>query len=99
MLLPEAFLYRVQLAVFGQPFDRGDVGAVSLDGEDGAGLGAAAVDEHRARPALARVAADVRSGQEKLLAQEVDEEQSRLHVSFAHLAIDRHRDVSHVSPP
>ena len=97
MLLPEAFLQRVQLAVLGQTLDRGDLGAVGLDGEDRAGLDAAAVDQHRARAALARVAADVRAGQQQLLAQEVDEEQARLDVALAHLAVDGHRDVSHGS--
>jgi hypothetical protein len=34
-------------------------------------------------------------GQEKLLAQEVDEEQARFHVAFAHLAVDGYGNVSH----
>ena len=97
MLFPEAFLQRVELAVLGQTLDRGDLGAVGLDGEDGARLDAPPVDEHRAGAALAGVAADVCAGQVELLAQEVHEEQARLHLRLAHLAVDRHRDLGHVS--
>ena len=98
VLFPEAFLQGVQLAVLGQAFNRRDLRAIGLDGEDGARLGAAAVDEHRAGTALAGVAADVGAGQEQLLAEEVDEEQPGFHVRFSYLAIDGHRDVSHMSP-
>ena len=44
-----------------------------------------AVDEHGARAAVRRVAADVRPGQPELLAQEVDEQQPRLDVGRARL--------------
>jgi hypothetical protein len=80
VLVPEAFLHRVQAAVRGKPLDGRDVGAVGLHREDGARLGAAAVDDHGAGAALARVAADVRAGEEQLLAEEVDQQQARLHV-------------------
>ena len=60
-----------------------DLGAVGLHREQRAGLDAAAVDQDGAGAALARVAADVRAGQEKVLAQEVDQEHARLDVGFA----------------
>src|SRR3954470_4310588 len=43
VLLPEAFLHRMELAVGGEPFDGGDRAAVGLDREHRAGLDAAAV--------------------------------------------------------
>src|SRR5260370_40955273 len=63
VFFPERLLDRVQLAVWlGEAFDGLDVGAVGLNGEDGARLHGDAVDQDRARAALRRVAADVRSG-------------------------------------
>ena len=99
VLLPEALLQRMQLAVLGaSPSMVVTVGAVGLHGEDRARLRAAAVDEHRARAALARVAADVRAGQVELFAQEVHEQRARLDVRLAHLAVDGDRDLRHGSP-
>ena len=95
VLFPEALLQRVQLAVRRQPFDGRDRRAVGLHREHRAGLRAAAVDEHRAGAALARVAADVRAGEAEMLAQEVHEQQARLDVALRDLAVDRHRDLSH----
>src|SRR5688572_21679796 len=59
VLLPEALLQGMQLTLRGKPLDRGDRGAIGLDGEHRARLHAAAIDEHGARAALAGVAADV----------------------------------------
>src|SRR5207244_3642103 len=59
VLFPEALLHRVQLAVAREPFDGRDGAAVGLHREHRARFRAPAVDEHRARAALARVAADV----------------------------------------
>ena len=98
MFFPEAVLQRVQLTVLRESFDRGDLGALGLHGEDRAGLGAAAVDEDRAGAALAGVAADVRAGQIQLLAQEVHEECARLDVRFAHLAVHVDRNLGHGVP-
>jgi hypothetical protein len=86
-VFPEAFLQRVQLIALGETFDGDNVGAVCLDREDGAGLGASPVDEHRAGAALARVAANVCAGEVQVFAQEMDEEHPRLHVSFSYLAV------------
>src|SRR5262245_2509472 len=73
VLLPEGFLEGVELAV-GQALDRGHARPVRLDGEHRAGLHGLTVQEHRARPALARVAADVGAGEPQRFAQEVNEE-------------------------
>ena len=77
----------------GHALDRLDLGAVGLDGEHRAGLGALAVDVDRARAAVARVAADVRAGQPEDVAQQMDEQEPRLDVGLAGLAVDGERDV------
>src|SRR5689334_3754642 len=55
VLLVEAFLDRVELALFLETFDGLDVAPVGLHGEDGAGLDGDAVQENRARAAVRRV--------------------------------------------
>jgi hypothetical protein len=42
---------------------------------------------------MTRVASDVRARQAERLAQEVDEQEARLDVCLAGLAVDRHGDV------
>src|SRR5436190_18227255 len=78
VLLPEAFLDRVELAVLGHPFDGRDLGAVGLDRKHGAGLHRLALEMNGAGAALAGVAPHVRAGQPRQLANEVDEQQPRL---------------------
>src|SRR4029079_2536323 len=56
--------------------------------EDRARLDRAAVDVHRASAALRGVAADVRSGQLQLLAQELDEQRARIDRPADGLAVD-----------
>src|SRR6267143_869662 len=92
VLLPEPLLNRVELAVLRQPLDRHDVGAVRLDGEEGAGLDGLAVHDDRAGAALARVTADVRPGEADGLADVVDQEQAGLDFMAVALAVDRHLD-------
>ena len=69
----------MQLAVPRQSLDGRDLGAVSLDRENRAGLRAAAINEDRAGAALARVAADVGTRQVELVAQHVREQGARLY--------------------
>ena len=78
MLLAEALLDRVQLGAVGQPLHRLDLAAVDLHGEVCARLDRDTVDEDGARATARRVATDVRAGEVELLAQEVDQQQSRL---------------------
>src|SRR5438093_2874852 len=58
VLVPERLLDRVQLAILGHALDRLQVLALRLDGEHRAALHGFAVDEDRARAALAGVAPD-----------------------------------------
>ncbi|GAC1467839.1 MAG: hypothetical protein PVSMB1_16770 [Gemmatimonadaceae bacterium] len=95
MLLPEAFLQRMQVTVLGQALDRGDRRAVGLDRKDRAGLRAPAVDEDGAGSTLTGVAPDVRARQTQLFAEEVDEKDTRINVALANLPVDGHRDVGH----
>src|SRR6266446_301985 len=99
VLLPEALLDRMELAVLGQALDRHDVGAVRLDGEEVAGFDGLTVHEDRARAALARVTADVRPGEAHGLADVVHQEKAGLHFVAVALAVDRHLDWQfHDSP-
>src|SRR5262249_54236829 len=100
VLLPEPLLDRMQLAVLGQPFDRHDLGAVALDGEERARLHRLTVHDDGARAALARVATDVGAGEPDVLADVVDEQEAGLHLVTDRLAVDRHLHWQfHVSPP
>src|SRR6266550_5365564 len=93
VLVPEGLLERLEGRPVGHPLDRPDLGAVRLDGEHRARLGALAVHVDRAGTAVARVAADVRTGEQEHIAQEVDEEQPGLDVGFADLAVDGEADM------
>src|SRR5690606_37388963 len=81
VLLPEAFLDRVQLAVLGHALDRRDLSTISLDRQDGARLDRLAVQMDRAGAALAGVAANVRAGKPKVLAQEMNEQRPGLDIA------------------
>src|SRR5260370_37760207 len=93
VLVPERLLDRVQLAVFGHALDRGQALALGLDRKHGAALDGFAVDQDRARAALARVAADTASGEPELVAQVVHEQESRLDLSLVLAAVDGGRDL------
>src|SRR5713226_4073485 len=90
VLLPEGVLDRVQLAVLGHAFDRGDLRAVGLDGQHGAGLHGLAIQMDGAGPALAGVAAHVRAREPGQLADEVHEQEPGLDVMRVSDAIDGH---------
>ena len=95
VLFPEALLHRMQLPFRREAFDRRHRRAVGLHREDRARLRAPAVDEHGARAALARVTADMGSGEIEMLAQEMHEQRARLDVRLAHLAVDGDGDWDH----
>ena len=80
VLLKEALLQRMELAVLFEAFDGHDLAAVGLHGEDRARLDGAAVHDDRAGAAVARVAPDVGAGEPQVLAEEVDQQQPRLDV-------------------
>ena len=93
--LAERLLHRVQLAVGGQPLDRGDLGAVGLDGQHVARLHAAAVEVHRAGAAVAGVAADDGAGLAELLAQVLHQQHPGFDVVGDLLAVDGEADPRH----
>src|SRR2546423_15699159 len=62
MLLPEAFLHRMQFAIRSQTFDGRDIRAVCLDRKHRARLYSLPVENHRACAADGSLAADVRAG-------------------------------------
>ncbi len=100
VVLDERALDRVQPAVGRESLDRGDRGAGRLQREHRAALHGAAVEENRARSALARVAADVCARQPEPVSQRMDEQRPALHLERASLAVDielecfRHRRVA-----
>ena len=79
---------RMQLAALGQPFDRGDLAAIGLNRQHGAGLDRLAVEQHGAGAAVRRVAAYVRAGQDQLLADELHEQLARFDFAVEALAVD-----------
>ena len=93
VVLPEGGLERVEPVRGGHPLDRRDRRAVRLDGEHRARLHGLAVHGHGARAALRGVAADVGPGQVQVLAEELDQEPSRLHVHLAGHSVDDERDM------
>src|SRR5581483_8349212 len=93
VLLVEAVLDRVQLAVLLESLHGPQAAAVRLHREHGARLHRTAVEDDRARAAAGGVAADVRAGHADVLAQEVDKERARLDLRFLLLAIHGEGDL------
>src|SRR5438045_2819510 len=89
VMVAEGLLQRRQLPVLAQALDRLDRGAVGLDGQQHAALHELPVHDHRARAAVARVAADVAAGQVEVVADEVDEQLARLDFAFVLDAVAR----------
>src|SRR5574337_2033909 len=95
VIVLERLLHRMQVAVLGEPFDRGHVRPLAACREDGAGLDRLTVDVDDARAALRGVAADVRAGHPQVLAQELHEQRPRIDVAGNLPAVHRHRDMNH----
>src|SRR5438067_4366233 len=93
VLLPEAFLHGVELAVLLEALDGSDLMSVGLHGEEGARLHRLPLEQHGAGAAVGGVAADMRSGHAQVLAQEVDEEQARLDLRLLGVAVDGDLDA------
>ena len=92
VVVRECLLELRQLLAVGEPFDRLDARAVGLDGEQHAALDERAVDDHGARAAVARVAADVAAGQVEVVADEMDQQLARFHLALVRRAVDGDRD-------
>ena len=93
VVLPERGLERMEPIGRGHALDRRDRGAVRLDGEHRAGLDRLAVDGHGARAALRGIAGDVGPGQVQVLAEELDQQTSRLDVDLPWHPVDVERNV------
>src|SRR5215472_2255547 len=95
VLLLEALLQWVQLAGGGQALDGADLVPVGLDGQHGARLHRAPVDQHGARAAVGGVASHVGAGQAEPAADQVGQQQPRLHLGDLLLAVDRELDPAY----
>src|SRR5215211_7022768 len=93
VLLVEALLHRVELAVALERLDRADLMALGHRREDRARLDRLAVHQHHAGAAVGRVAAPVGAGQAGVLADEVHEQPARLDVARNALAVEADGDV------
>src|SRR5579871_397796 len=78
MLVPKGFLHRVKLPVGRQTLDGDDLVAISLHREHGAGFDRPPVEHHGASAAYRGLAADMRTGQARDLAQVVNQKEPRL---------------------
>src|SRR5437879_2876636 len=88
VLVPERLLDRVQLAILGHALDRGQALALGLDRKQGAALDGVAVDQDRARAALAGVAPDVSAREAEVVTQMVSEQQASLDLVLVPAAVD-----------
>ena len=80
----ERGLHRVQLAVSRrETFDGGYLRSIRLRGENRARLDRIAIDQDRAGTALTGVATDVRAGQAEVVADEIDQQRTRIGTSAA----------------
>src|SRR5262245_54009693 len=95
VILAEGLLHRMQLAVLREPLDRGDVRALDLPGEDGAGLDRLAVDVDDACATLRGVAPHMGTSQTQALAQVLDQQRAGIRVGGDGFAVHRHRDLGH----
>ncbi len=85
-----------QLTLCRKTLDSRDLGAVGLHGERHAALHGLTVEMHRAGTAVARVAADMGTGQPEVVADEVHQQAPRGDLQLDLLPVDLERD--HVAP-
>jgi hypothetical protein len=90
--LRERLLHRVQLPVPREPLDRDDVVAVGLRGENETRADELAVEQHRARAALALLARVLRARQAEPLAQREEQALALPELGLTLLAVDRQLD-------
>src|SRR4029077_11645140 len=100
VLVPERLLQRMELAVLGHAFDRGEAPALGLDREHRAALHGLAVDEDGAGPALAGVASDVGAREAGDVPYVMHEQEPGLDFILVPAAVDGSGDlVLHAVPP
>ena len=93
MVSAERLLQRRQAGVVREALDGFDGCAVSLHGEHEARAHRGAFESHGARTTDAVLAADVRPGEAELVAEEVDQQESRLDRLADDAAVDCQFDV------
>src|SRR5262252_1224906 len=101
-MLAKRLLQRMKAAIGpDKPLDRSDLRAARLNRKYRAGLHRFAVHIHRTSATMAGVAADMRTGNPELLAQQVDQQQAWLSEEFDIPFVDRQFDVhfGHCCPP
>jgi hypothetical protein len=91
----KALLEWMQPPVLREPFDRENVGAVSLNGEYGTRFHSDAIQHDGARTALAGVAPNVRAGEGECVSEVVDEKRAWLYVAAMRRAVDGYADLRH----
>jgi hypothetical protein len=89
MLLPEALLQWVQLAILRQALDRGNLGTIGLHREDSAAFHALAIDMDNAGSTLAGIAADMGASKVQLFTQVMNKQRSRFDIALVGPPIDR----------
>jgi hypothetical protein len=99
VIVHEGLLHRVQFFPLGQAFNGGDIGAVRLDGEHGAGFHRVAVDMNDAGTALARIAPDVRTGKTKIFANELRQQRASFDFTADSFSVHGHGNRWHTEPP
>src|SRR5690349_5703364 len=80
VLLPKAFLYRMEIAVRRHAFDGCNVRPIRLDSEHCARLSRLAIQNYRAGAADRGLATDVGAGESRHISDVVDQQQTRLNV-------------------
>src|SRR5579884_22793 len=100
VLFLKALLDRVQLAIPGEPLHGGDLPAVGLYRQEGAGFDGDTVQQHRASAAGRGVAPDVGAREVQDLSQEVHQEEPRFHRGRVGATIHHDGDAPlHGHPP
>src|SRR5215813_6553446 len=98
MLGHKAFLERVELTVLLEALHGRDLFAPRLDREHCARLHGPAVEEHGAGATVRRIAADVSAGESEDVTDQVNEQEARLDVGLALLAVDGDLDLHRAHP-
>src|SRR5580692_4355648 len=95
-MIGERLLQVRQLLAVGQPFDGAHLGTVGLHPEDQAGPHRRAVQDHRARPADAVLAAEMGTGVAEVVPEHVGQRPARLDDQLVLAAVDVDGDGVHV---
>jgi hypothetical protein len=82
MTLAEGRLHRVQFAIVTQAFDRSDLGALRLNGQDRAGFDGASIQMHGTGAALSGIATHVGSGEMQLITDQLDQKGPGINVDL-----------------